>query len=240
MSLTTVQQQRFKSMIARAVRREPIPYIVGHASFLGRQFTVDPAVLIPRPETELMVQKAIDWCRANEHHGHKMHLVDVGTGSGCIAVSLAVSLPAARVEAVDISPAALKVARANALEYGVSERIKFHRGKLLEPIADSPDMVIANLPYISDHEWTSLDDGVKWYEPELALRGGPKGLDLITLLLEQAKVRMAPGGVIFLEIGWQQGNLVQEMASLLFEPDLVKILPDFAGNDRIVIIKRRD
>ena len=94
--------------------------------------------------------------------------------------------------------------------------------------------------HIADHEWTSLDDGVKWYEPELALRAGPEGLDLITLLLEQAKVRMAPGGTIFLEIGWQQGDLVQEMARHLFELALVTILPDFAGHDRIVVIESQD
>lgn len=237
--LSDRQEKLFSELIGRAARREPIPYITGHAPFFGHQFAVNPSVLIPRPETEFMVQEAINWCSAKYQDEDQLHIVDVGTGSGCIAISLALALPQARIEAIDISADALQVARTNALKYDVCEQIGFHQGKLLESLELRVDMVVANLPYVADHEWTSLDDGVKWYEPELALRGGPEGIDLITLLLEQASYQLAPGGAIFLEIGWQQGNKILQIARKFFESAKVTLIPDLAGLDRIMLIERQ-
>jgi release factor glutamine methyltransferase len=223
----------YQALVARAAQGEPIPYLVGHAPFYGRSFLVNPVVLIPRPETEELVQQVIAW--AKERPG--THLVDVGTGSGCIAVTLACELPDARVTAVDVSAAALNVARQNAERLGAAGRITFHEGSLLEPLPAPVDAIVANLPYIADDEWTSLDVGVKWYEPAGALRGGPDGLDVIRELLPQAHTRLQPGGAIFLEIGWQQGEAARQLAAGHFPQAEVRLLADFAGHDRFVTIQ---
>ncbi|MCI0396289.1 MAG: peptide chain release factor N(5)-glutamine methyltransferase [Chloroflexi bacterium] len=231
--LTAAQEQDYRTLVDRAARRKPIPYLVGQAPFYGLAFAVSPAVLIPRPETELLLEAALGWARQRA----AVYIVDVGTGSGCIAISLARQLPAARIEATDISPSALKMARRNAQTHGVAGRILFHHGELLEPVAGRPDLIVANLPYVTDHEWTELDDGVKWYEPDVALRGGPDGLDVIRQLLGQAQSRLAGGGAIFLEIGWQQGPAMDQLAQSHFPSARVTITPDYAGHDRIVGIE---
>jgi release factor glutamine methyltransferase len=162
-------------------------------------------VLIPRPETEQLVEMVLDW--AGERGA--VQIVDVGTGSGCIAVTLAHHLPQASVTAVDLSPAALAVAQENAHRL-TGQPITFLEGSLLSPVAHKVDLIVANLPYIADGEWTMLDDGVKLHEPALALRGGADGLMYIGSLLRQAGDRLNPGGAVFLEIGWQQGTAVTQ------------------------------
>lgn len=229
------QERLLRRLVARAREHEPIPYIIGEAPFYGLDFIITPAVLIPRPETELLVQTAIEW--AQEQQAERM--VDVGTGSGCIAVALACHLPFVRVEATEISPDALTVARRNAERHGVAGRINFHRGSLLEPIDGEVDVVIANLPYVSDDEWTTLPDGVKWYEPAGALRGGADGLALIRQLLTQARSRRRVGGVLFLEIGWRQGKAAATLAGAIFPEAHVDVLPDHAGHDRILVVETR-
>ncbi len=234
--LTKDQAERYRSFVDRAARGEPIPYLIGRASFCGRDFYVNPAVLIPRPETELLVEAALSWVRKSATDPDALRVVDIGTGSGCIAITLALALPGAIIEANDISEAALGVARLNAETHGVGERVHFRHGPLLEIIKGEPDLILANLPYIADHEWTTLDDGVKWYEPDIALRGGADGLELIEQLLNQAARRLAPGGAVFLEIGWRQGPAVQRLAQSAFPPAEVSVLQDLAGHDRIVKI----
>lgn len=231
--LPAEQEQHYRQLLARAARREPIPYLTGRAPFYGRDFIVTPAVLIPRPETELLVEAAAAWAGQRP----ALHLVDVGTGSGCIAVTLARLLPEASVDATDISAEALAVARRNAEQHGVAARIHFHQGHLLEPIGERPDLIVANLPYIADTEWTAVDDTVKWYEPAVALRGGPDGLAQIRALLAQATTRLAPAGAIFLEIGWQQGQAAQEMAQAYFPAAQVQVKADYAGHDRLVVVE---
>lgn len=236
--LAPEQVERYTSLISRATRREPVPYILGQAPFFGRQFTVNPSVLIPRPETELLVKQAISWIKSRGKRQQRW-LIDVGTGSGCIAITLALELPGVRIDAIDISNSALDVARQNAKEYGVLGRITFRQGYLLDPIHGSPDVVVANLPYIADPEWTGLEVGVKWYEPEIALRGGVNGLELIERLLRQTHTLLAPDGILLMEIGWQQGPEVRQIAQSLFAPTPVEILPDYSGLDRIVVINRQ-
>lgn len=230
------QETQYLALLGRASRSEPIPYLTGIAPFYGRDYHVSPAVLIPRPETEHLVEAALDWAKKVPPENEPTHIVDVGTGSGCIAITLALHLLEAQIEACDISPAALEVARQNALIHGVEGRIQFHQGSLLDPITSEVHLVIANLPYVADHEWTEVSDGVKLYEPDIALRGGYDGLNLIRLLFDQAAKRLAPSGAIFLEIGWQQGAAVQSLAQSHFPSAKVNVQKDLAGLDRIVEI----
>lgn len=229
--VTAVAQHQYSALLARARQKEPIPYITGTAPFFGLDFRVTPAVLIPRPETEQLVELAIAWARPRG----PVHIVDVGTGSGCIAVSLAVHLPQARITAVDISLQALAIAQENAQRHALG-RIQFLQGSLLSPLSHPVDLIVANLPYVTDQEWTALDDGVKWYEPAVALQGGPNGLALIQDLLHQAAARLHVNGLILLEIGWQQGRAAQAVAQAAFPQAHVRVLPDLAGHDRIVEI----
>jgi release factor glutamine methyltransferase len=235
--LSAVQENQYRQLIRRAAQQEPIPYLTGQAHFYGRVFRVTPAVLIPRPETEQLVEAALRWVRQRQVD-EGLKIVDIGAGSGCIAITMALAWPAARVEAVDISAPALTVARENAALHGVSDRIHFHLGSLLEPVNGRTDLIIANLPYIADSEWTSLSDGVKSYEPVTALRGGPLGLDFIQQLLNQSKEKLAPDGAIFLEIGWKQGEEVKQLAETYFPEAQIDLLADYAGNDRIISIVR--
>lgn len=229
-SLTT-----YHHYLHRAAQGEPIPYILGTAPFFDFTLKVSPAVLIPRPETEQLVEMAHKWIR--QHNRAKLRMVDVGTGSGCIAIALARRLPQFLINAVDISHSALELAKENALHCGVEGQIAFYWGSLLEPLPDSSDLIVANLPYVLDEEWTCLDDGVKSYEPSLALRGGPDGLDVIRDLLTQAQTKLAQGGAIFLEIGWQQGAAATALAQQFFPQAAVVCHPDYAGKDRYVVIE---
>jgi release factor glutamine methyltransferase len=232
----------YRRLVRRAALREPVPYLTGWAPFYGRRFKVSPAVLIPRPDTEFLVEQAIAWLKewraatAVKRQGWPL-IVDAGTGSGCVAITLALETAVDRLEAVDISQAALAIARENASRLKAAERVVFHHGSLLAPIAGRPDLIVANLPYIADVEWTAVDDGIKWYEPDIALRGGPDGLVVIRQLLAEAAHRMMPGGAILCEIGWQQGSTALELARTFFPQAKVEILSDYGGRDRILTVQ---
>ena len=230
--LTAVQQATYKQYIKRAANQEPIPYITKTAPFYGRDFHVTPATLIPRPETEQLVELAIAWAKQRE----SLTIVDVGTGSGCIAVCLAAEIPQANVTAIDVSTDALIIAKKNG-ETHTPGQITFCQGNLLLPLKQPVDLIVANLPYITSDEWTMLDDGVKLYEPKLALKGGHDGLDLIRDLLQQATTRLKPNGAIFLEIGWQQGQAAQQLARSVFPGTTITLQQDFGARDRIIEIK---
>ncbi len=230
-ALTAVQIRQYHAYLQRAAAKEPIPYIVGHAPFFGLDFRVTPAVLIPRPETEQLVDIALAWANGRG----PISIADVGAGSGCIPITLARHLPHAAVQATDISADALTIARQNADRLAPG-RITFHQGNLLEPIPTPLHLITANLPYVTSGEWTMLDDGVKLYEPQVALLGGQDGLDLITQLLEQATDKLIPGGMMILEIGWRQGTAAQALAQASFPAAEVAVETDFAGHDRFVVI----
>ncbi len=231
-ALTAAQATAYANLLARAAAGEPIPYLLGHAPFFGLDFAVSPAVLIPRPETEQLVEMAIAWGRARG----PLRAVDVGTGSGCIAVTLARGLPAAAVAAVDVSAAVLAVAAGNVARHAPG-RVALARGDLLAAIAPGLDLIAANLPYVARSEWTALADGVKSYEPALALDGGIDGLDIIRALLPQAAARLRPGGLLLLEIGWQQGAAALALVQTYFPAAGVALRPDFAGHDRFVAVQ---
>jgi release factor glutamine methyltransferase len=230
--LTSEQAEQYEKLVARRADGEPIAYILGSRAFYDREFIVTPAVLIPRPETEHLLEMALDFVK----EGHSpVTVVDVGTGSGALAITLAANAPQAIVHAIDISPDALAIAKLNAQENEVS--ITFHQGNLLQPLIKKEirvDLVMANLPYIASEEVPIL--AVSKHEPRLALDGGPDGLDLIRELMKQVPLSVNSGGLILLEIGAEQGAetrlLVEEM-----EMDYkIEIHKDYAGHDRIVWI----
>ncbi|RME87431.1 MAG: peptide chain release factor N(5)-glutamine methyltransferase, partial [Anaerolineae bacterium] len=210
--LTPEQERALKAALSRIERGEPLPYVLGHWEFYGLDFLVTPDVLIPRPETELLVEHAIEWLTA---HPERRLAADVGTGSGCIAIALAVHVPDLSVIATDISAAALEVARRNARRLDVGERIRFICCDLLPEPSEPLDLLCANLPYIPSATLRDLD--VYRREPTLALDGGPDGLDLIRRLLTIAPRYLSPGGLILLEIEASQGVQALALAYDAFE-----------------------
>jgi len=238
--MSPTQEYRFLSLLERARNGEPIPYLVGKTNFYGLEIKVTPSVLIPRPETEQLVNLALEWIARPSRRQRQPLIVDVGTGSGCIALALASALPLTRIEATDVSKAALEVAEENARALGLENRVDFYNGQYLNPIVDEPDLIVANLPYIADHEWTTLAVGVKWHEPDVALRGGSDGMDGIRQLLAQAGNRLAPGGAIILEIGWKQGEAAKLLAKSTFPSAQSDVKKDLSGHDRVVCIYTSD
>lgn len=231
-SLTPWQATTYGAWVARAMQGEPIPYILGTAPFYGRDFHVSPAVLIPRPETEQVVELAVAWLKTRD----AWRMVDVGTGSGCIPISVALALPSAGlVTAVDISAPALHIAQQNSRQHHAP--VFCWQGDLLTAVGGTFDLITANLPYITDAEWTTLADGVKSYEPTLALRGGGDGLRLVEPLLHQAHTRLRSPGLLLLEIGWQQGKATVALAQQIFPQATVTLYSDVAGHGRVVAIR---
>ena len=238
--LSPAQQVRYEEMVARRAASEPLPYITGHAPFYGLDFLVSPAVLIPRPETERLVDLALDLtrslCEANSPPS--LTIADVGTGSGCLAVVLARRLPQARLYALDLSPEALALARRNALRHGVADRIRFLTSDLLQALPEPVDLIVANPPYVAEDEWDRLPRSVREHEPRLALAGGPDGLAVIRRLLAQAPAHLRPGGWLLMEMGAGQGEAVLTLAQAAFPTAQIALHPDLAGHQRILAVHR--
>lgn len=230
--LTQEEEQRYEACLARRRRHEPVPYIVGTREFYSLTFAVDRRVLIPRPETEQVVERALD-----TDIGEAPVIADVGTGSGIIAISLAVHLPQARVYAIDASGDALEVAANNCQRHSLSHRVHLLRGDLLEPLPEPVDLIAANLPYVPTPDLATLDIDVKDYEPWQALDGGQDGLVQIARLFGQAGRWLKPRGVIVLEIGAGQGERAARLASDSFPDARVELFLDYAGLDRVVRIR---
>lgn len=224
------ERARFRSLIQRRAKQEPIAYITGEKEFMSLSFEVSPEVLIPRPETELLVEKALGLCSTKE-----LRICDIGTGSGAIAVSLAYYSAGAKVTAVDISGPAIEIARRNAERHGV--HIEFYQSDLFAGVDPNKqfDLITANLPYITADEFKTLDEGVRKYEPHQALLAGGDGLDLYRRLLPQAATRLVPGGHLLFEIGAKQGPAALALAELFGHSQLVT---DLAGRDRLIISRR--
>lgn len=227
------QRERFVALVSRAAKGEPLAYLVGQREFWGLPFAVTPDVLIPRPETETLVEVVLGWARRRAPS--ELSVVDVGTGSGAIAIVLALELPSAHLTAIEISVEALEVARANTVRHGVADRVTLVQGDLLAGQDGPFDVIVANLPYINQEELSALEVG-RW-EPRVALDGGPDGLKLIRRLLKQAPSRIKSGGLLALEIGYDQGRRVMELCRQAFPAAQVALLPDLAGLDRIVQVE---
>lgn len=229
--LTEAQAAKYQTLIERRSTGEPIAYIIGQVGFYDIELMVSPAVLIPRPETEHLIEAALEFSK------NRTGLVaaDIGTGSGAIAVTFAKHCPQAEVHAVDISAAALAIARQNAEKIGVA--IQFYEGHLAQPLVERGlkiDLLMANLPYIPTAELVQLE--VSKHEPLLALDGGEDGLDLVRELLQQAKAVCSEKALILLEIGSGQGQECLEIAQDILAPREASLIYDYAGHDRIVRI----
>jgi release factor glutamine methyltransferase len=233
------QAVEFEKWIRRAADGEPLAYLTGIQEFFGLEFEVAPGVLIPRPETELLAETALEWLAARTRNhpeaAGRLRAVDVGTGSGCIAVTLAVKTPGLNVVAADISPIALAVAARNAARHGVGGRIRFLRGDLLAPVRGPIDLFCANLPY--GPAPTLAGSPVVKYEPRLAIDGGPDGLRLIARALGQAAPRMAPDGLALFELDARHAAAAQLTARGAFPRAKVKIKKDLAGWERLLVIQ---
>lgn len=230
---------RSASLVARRVAREPLQYILGTQEFCGLPFSVGPGVLIPRPETELLVQEVV----RRGGGGKAVTIVDVGTGSGCLAVTLATLLKEARILAVDRFPEALALARANARKLGVEDRVEWYEGDLLAPlrargIAGTVEVIVSNPPYIAETEWAELQPEVRLFEPPMALVAGPDGTEFHERLLQQAWNYLAPGGMLLMEVGQGQAPVVREIASRLGGYAPLRTVEDAAGIERVVIAQR--
>lgn len=234
--LTDAQSQAFLASIERRRRHEPVPYIVEHREFYGLDFVVDRRVLIPRPETELLVERALETATQLGVKGQRLILADIGTGSGIVAISLAVNLPGVTVYAADARPESLEVAALNAARHGVSGRVHLRHGNLLDPLPERVHIIVANLPYVPTKLLAFLAPDVVAYEPLAALDGGEDGLLHIRRLLAQAGRWLLPNGAILLEIGAGQGEEVVALSSQHYVAAKVELFQDYAGLERIVRI----
>lgn len=224
----------FERLVKRVQQGEALPYVIGERWFYGRLFSIEPSVLIPRPETELLIEAALDYLRVRPD---RRRAIDVGTGSGCIAVTLCAELPDLEMVASDRSFEAVRIARTNAQAHQVAGRIDFIVGDLLKPVAGRFDLICANLPYIPSERLTSLE--VAKREPCIALDGGVEGLDLIGRLLKQTQVLLKPGGRMILEIDETHGEQVMKLAGSVLPDWRAELHRDLAGLDRILIVDRK-
>jgi release factor glutamine methyltransferase len=223
--------ERFGELIARRARREPVALITGRREFWGLDFVVTPATLVPRPETELIVEEVL---RRIVPHAPAV-VLDIGTGSGCLAVSIAHERPAAIVVATDISQGALLVARRNAILHGVDRQIRFVRADLASGVAFRADIIVSNPPYVPDAARLAPDVGR--YEPGTALFGGSDGLDVVGRLLVDAPAHLAPSGVLIVEFGYGQEDDVRALA-LTTGWHVERILHDLQGIARTIVLRR--
>jgi release factor glutamine methyltransferase len=221
-------EDTFKTFVKRRIKGEPHAYITAHREFYGLDFYVNKNVLIPRPETEALVEQGI------KHAKFRLHplILDVGTGSGAIAVSLAKNLPHAEIIGIDISRAALKVAESNVEKHKVGDRVKLLRGDLLELAPSMVDIIVANLPYVLTEEVPRVN--TFGFEPTLALDGGPDGLDIVRRLCQQAKDKLSPQGCLLLEIGMGQSEATALIVKEVFPTAKIEIVSDLAGIERVV------
>ncbi|MFH1825928.1 MAG: peptide chain release factor N(5)-glutamine methyltransferase [bacterium] len=226
-TLTPEQEKLYQSYIDRYKKHEPIAYIVGFQPFYGLDFEVNSSVLIPRPETEKLVEVALDLQPATA--------ADIGTGSGCITVTLAKHLPGTKVFGVDSSEAALKVAERNAAKHQVQDHCQFLLGNLLEPLKEKVDLIISNPPYIPTADIKTLEPNVKDWEPRQALDGGPDGLDYIRQIIQESPKHLKPGGCLVLEFGFGQDAEIKKIAGQKFQD--IKIIKDNSDIERILLAR---
>jgi release factor glutamine methyltransferase len=235
--LTPEQEQQFLTLIERRSRGEPVAYLTGHQEFYGLDFLVDQRVLIPRPETELLAEAALNLCRQMLEAGRTPIVADIGTGSGIIPVTLAVLEPRLPyLYATDISTAALDVAYLNCQRHHVEHRVRLLHGDLLAPLPEPTDILTANLPYVGTDEMNELAPDVYAYEPHLALFSGPQGLDLLRrFFMElQHSQKLAEGAVMLLEIGYRQREPLTSMLHEIWPQAALAFTKDYAGWDRVL------
>ncbi len=226
--LNSKEEKTLQHLIKRRLSGEPAAYITGHREFYGFDFYVDPSVLIPRPESELLVEKALKLAQNRPIPT----IAEVGTGCGAIAISLALNLPQTKIYATDISASALKVALFNCQKHGVVDRICLLQGDMLDPLPEPVDLIVANLPYVKESELPPIYSAN--FEPLLALNGGSDGLEKIRQLCRQTTNKLCPDGYLLLEIGQGQRRAVTTLLRRLFPSAKIEVTPDLGGIDRVV------
>jgi release factor glutamine methyltransferase len=235
--LTPRQAASYAAMVARRLAHEPVAYLIGHREFMGLDLLVDPRVLIPRPETELLVEEALAETARRFTAGTVPIVADIGTGSGAIALSLAIHEPRLSfVYAVDVSADALSLARANASRLGIADRIAFLEGDLFDALPEPLDLLLANLPYVAPADEPLLPTDVSRYEPRIALYGDEDGLGHLRRLLRQAPVHLKPGATLILEYGYNQQADVEALAGASFPGSARRFGNDYAGWSRYAVI----
>jgi release factor glutamine methyltransferase len=237
--LTSAETRHLWRLVQRRLDHEPTAYILGHCEFYGIDFCIDPHTFIPRPETELLVEKAVELAHRIAYPGKRITIADVGTGCGAIAISLALALPRAKIYATDISASALRVAGMNCQRHGVNSQVEILQGNLLEPLPQPVDMIVANLPYIKDCEFKDLSPEIINFEPTIALSGGEDGLDKIQQMLEQmpGKLSTHRGGCsacFLLEIGQGQGEMATSLIKSYSPQASIELISDLGGIERVV------
>lgn len=233
--LTTEQTDRYTAGLARLATGEPLPYVLGYRDFYGRRFAVSPAVLIPRPETEHLIDAALTYARRQPD---PLRIIDIGTGSGCIALTLALELPTATVCATDTSAEALTLAHENAAAFDLSGRVQLLPGDLFAETSGVFDIICSNPPYIATAELAGL--AVARHEPLAALDGGPDGLHVIRRILHTAREHLRPGGLLLIEIGAGQAEAVGALAAHLYPAARFHFDPDLAGHPRLLVLLQAD
>jgi release factor glutamine methyltransferase len=233
--LTPSEIKELELLTSRRLHHEPLAYIVGHCQFYGHDFHLTRHTFIPRPETEFLVEEAVNFARRH-HPENQLTLADIGTGSGAVAISLALALPEARIYATEIDTQALKTARINCRQHGVSRRVILLQGNLLEPLPGPVNVIIANLPYVKNNELEKLDPEIANFEPRIALAGGEDGLDIVRRLLTQVQGRLHPDGCLLLEIGYTQSKAVNSLLVRHLPRANIKMIADLAGIERVARI----
>lgn len=231
---TADQGERAEALLARRLNHEPAAYIMGHREFYGVDLVVGPGALIPRPDTETLVEEAL---RIAASKPADLAIADVGCGTGAIAIALAVNLPQAIVTASDISPRALELARDNVDRQGLAERITLVEGDLLDSLDTPVDLVTANLPYVMSAELPTLDPEVRMFEPPVALDGGDDGLDLVRRLVSSVADHLRPAGVVLLEMDPRQIARASEFIAQAMPSAAIHAVNDLTGRARVLVIE---
>ena len=227
---------KFWELVERRLSHEPAAYITNRRAFYGLDFYVDSRVLIPRQETELLVDEVLKFARENFLPTNTCLVADIGTGSGAIAISLASNMPQAEIYATDISANALEVADINCQHHGVTDHVHILQGDMLQPLPMSMDIIVANLPYISNSDMEQLSPEIERFEPSVALSGGPDGLDKVRILLGQVKCKLRHGGALLFEIGQGQSGTAIELCKDYFPGAQIETLVDLAGIERVITV----
>ena len=242
MLLGTSQQALYQSLLQRRAQREPISYIIGEREFWSLDFLVTPDVLVPRPETEMLVEVALRLIETQSQMANlKWQILDLGTGSCAIAVSLAKELSDVEIWATDLSAAALEIAQANVVRYDVREKIQLLKGDLFEAVEDRQGffhMIVSNPPYVRRSDRRDLPPEVRDWEPKLALDGGPDGLDLYRRIIRDGHLYLADGGCLALEIGADMGEEVSRLFASVGCYSTPSLYQDYAGRDRVIVVKK--
>ena len=236
--LTDAASEAFTGLVRRRLAGEPVAYLTGHKEFMGLDFLTDARALIPRPETEHLVEAALATARARLDRGETPVVADIGTGSGAIALAIAALEPRLpRVYATDLSAGALALAAENATRLNVATRVTLLEGDLLEPLPEPVDLLLAKLPYVAPREAGLLPPDVRRYEPELALYGAEDGLGHFRRLFATAPGHLRPGAAVFLEFGYDQRQALEDLARASFPGARLRVVADYAGWDRLLLIE---